>query len=180
MSIANKITWIRMLLILPIVSLISLEQIETNFIAMLLFILAGLTDYLDGYIARKTNTESNLGALLDLLADKLLVCIVLIWIITINNTFFYIIPAILMVTRELIITSIRQFVVESEGKNSIKVSLAGKSKTVLQFIAISLIIVSPGLSLWFYNFSLLFLWLATFVSFLSLFSYINAWKKLIN
>ena len=49
--------------------------------ALVLFVLAASTDYLDGYVARKTNSESSLGALLDLLADKLLVCILLVWII---------------------------------------------------------------------------------------------------
>ena len=83
---------------------------------MALFLLAGFTDYLDGYIARKTNTESGLGALLDLVADKLLVCIVLVWLIIINSTPIYVVPVLLIIFRELTISSIRQYIVEKEGK----------------------------------------------------------------
>ena len=52
-----------------------------NYLAFVLFVIAGLTDYLDGYIARKTNTETQLGALLDLIADKLLVSLVMVWLV---------------------------------------------------------------------------------------------------
>ena len=75
MTFANLITFSRIFLIIPVIYLTSLEKVEFNFLALICFLLAGLTDYLDGYVARKTNTQSPLGALLDLLADKLLVCL---------------------------------------------------------------------------------------------------------
>ena len=90
MTFASLITCSRVFLIIPVIYLTSLEQIEFNFLALLCFLLAGLTDYLDGYVARKTNTESSLGALLDLLADKLLVCLTLVWLVTLNNTLIFI------------------------------------------------------------------------------------------
>ena len=79
MTLASYITSLRILLIFPIIYIVSLETKNLNWIALVLFIFAGITDYLDGYIARKTKMESSLGALLDLLADKLLVCLVLMW-----------------------------------------------------------------------------------------------------
>ena len=74
MTFASLITCSRVFLIIPVIYLTSLEQIEFNILALICFLLAGLTDYLDGYVARQTDTESAFGALLDLLADKLLVC----------------------------------------------------------------------------------------------------------
>ena len=69
-------------LILPVLFFISEESGLNNWLALFLFVLAGVTDNLDGYIARKTGTESSLGALLDLLADKLLVIITTAYLIS--------------------------------------------------------------------------------------------------
>ena len=81
MTFASYISVIRIILIIPIIILTNLQESYLNFLALFLFIFAALTDFLDGYIARKTKTESNIGALLDLLADKILVSLSLIWLI---------------------------------------------------------------------------------------------------
>ena len=88
MTLASYITIFRILLIFPIIYLTYLGSSLFNFIALLLFVIAGLTDYLDGYVARNTNSETSLGALLDLLADKLLVCVILIWLIFLNTNYY--------------------------------------------------------------------------------------------
>ena len=72
---ANYLTISRIFLILPILFLASSESSSINWIALILFVFAGITDHLDGYIARKTKTTSSTGALLDLVADKLFICI---------------------------------------------------------------------------------------------------------
>ena len=82
---ANCITILRILLILPILTLISPDQSFNNWAALVIFVIASVSDHLDGYVARKTQTASNLGALLDLLADKLLICIVLSYVISITG-----------------------------------------------------------------------------------------------
>ena len=79
---ANLITISRIILIVPILLLVSEEKSLSNWFALLLFILAGITDNLDGYIARKTGTQSSMGALLDLMADKLLVVITTSYLIS--------------------------------------------------------------------------------------------------
>ena len=76
MSFASYITLLRILLIIPVLYFIAVSE---EYLALILFVVAGLTDYLDGFIARKTKTETSLGAFFDLLADKLLVCLVLVW-----------------------------------------------------------------------------------------------------
>ena len=180
MTFANLITFSRIILILPVIYLTSFEKIEYNFLALVCFLFAGITDYLDGYIARKTNTQSPLGALLDLLADKLLVCLTLVWLITLNNNLVFVIPVLLIILRELSISSIRQFIVESDGVNHLEVSFIGKSKTTFQFIAISLIIIAPGMGSYLSIFSLVFLWIASLISMLSLYKYLVAWNKYFN
>ena len=177
MTLANSITLLRIFIILPVIYLTSLENLENNLLALFLFIIAGLTDYLDGYVARKTNTESNLGALLDLLADKLLVCIILVWLITLNNNLAFTIPALIILSRELVISSIRQFIVEKTGGNNLKVSLVAKSKTTIQFIAISFLIISPSLGNFIYYIGLSLLWIAACISLFSLYDYLQSWKE---
>ena len=174
MTTASYITLLRVLLIIPIIYLISTSKVYS---ALFLFILAGLTDYLDGYIARKTGKTSSLGALLDLLADKLLVCIVLIWCVFLSKAILLIIPTIIIISRELIISSIRQFLVEKTGENIIKVTYVAKTKTTIQMIAISFLILSPEMDLWFYKTSIILIWLAALVSVYTLYNYFNSYQN---
>ena len=88
---ANYITASRILLIFPVLYLIADQNDNRNWIALALFITAGLTDHLDGYVARKTKTESALGDLLDLIANRLLICIpfnALFNLLALRNLFF--------------------------------------------------------------------------------------------
>ena len=174
MTSASYITLLRILLIIPIIYLISSSKV---YFALFLFILAGLTDYLDGYLARKTGKTSSLGALLDLLADKLLVCIVLIWCVFLSKAILLIIPTIIIISRELIISSIRQFLVEKTGENVIKVTYVAKTKTTIQMIAISFLILSPEMDLWFYKTSIILIWLAALISVYTLYNYFKSYRN---
>ena len=180
MTFANLITFSRIFLIIPVIYFTSLEKVEFNFLALICFLIAGLTDYLDGYVARKTNTESSLGALLDLLADKLLVCLTLVWLVMLNNSLIFVIPVLIIILRELSISSIRQHIVEVSGVNNLEVSYVGKSKTTVQFIAISLVIIAPGMGLYLSILSIIFLWLASLISVISLYKYLVTWNKFFN
>tara|TARA_Y100000766_G_scaffold258590_1_gene246918 strand:+ start:634 stop:1164 length:531 start_codon:yes stop_codon:yes gene_type:complete len=174
MTTASYITLLRILLIIPIIYFISSSKV---YFALFLFILAGLTDYLDGYLARKTGKTSSLGALLDLLADKLLVCIVLIWCAFLSKAILLIIPTIIIISRELIISSIRQFLVEKTGENVIKVTYVAKTKTTIQMIAISFLILSPEMDLWFYKTSIILIWLAALISVYTLYNYFKSYRN---
>ena len=174
MTTASYITFLRILLIIPIIYFISSSKV---YFALFLFILAGLTDYLDGYLARKTGKTSSLGALLDLLADKLLVCIVLIWCVFLSKAILLIIPTIIIISRELIISSIRQFLVEKTGENIIKVTYVAKTKTTIQMIAISFLILSPEMDLWFYKTSIILIWLAALISVYTLYNYFKSYRN---
>ena len=176
MTVASYISFLRILLIIPIIILSSYQTILTNFVSLFLFLIAGFTDYLDGYIARKTNTETNFGALLDLLADKLLVCIVLIWFLFLYKNSYLLFPVILIVSRELSISSVRLMIVEKEGMPLPRVSFLGKFKTAFQIVSISFLFISTSFNFAFYSFSIVCLWIVAGVSFYSFVDYLNKWK----
>jgi CDP-diacylglycerol--glycerol-3-phosphate 3-phosphatidyltransferase len=173
MSLASYITLLRIILIIPILYFIGASK---EYLALILFIIAGLTDYLDGLIARKTNTETSLGAFFDLLADKLLVCLVLVWCAFISASITIIVPALVIISRELIISSMRQFLVEKIGKNPIKVTYIAKSKTTIQIIAISFLILSPEMGEFFSNITVLIIWMAASISVFTLYNYLKSYR----
>lgn len=129
---ANYITISRMVLIFPVLILATAEPGLNNWIALILFVIAGITDHLDGYIARKTGSTSELGALLDLIADKLLIIVTLFYFISYESNLFLIVPSIIIIIREIAISSFRQFLAEKGGKNPIKVTFIAKSKTTIK------------------------------------------------
>jgi len=147
-----------------------------NYLAFVLFIVAGLTDYLDGYIARKTDTETQFGALLDLIADKLLVSLVIMWVVFLTADPLIAIPALIIVSRELIISMLRQYVIEKKVKKDLSVSFIGKSKTTIQLIAISMLILSKEvIDIWLL--AMIAIWFAALFSLYSLFTYVSDWFK---
>jgi CDP-diacylglycerol--glycerol-3-phosphate 3-phosphatidyltransferase len=173
MSLASYVTLLRIILIIPI---LYFTEASKEYLAVILFIIAGLTDYIDGFIARKTNTETSLGAFFDLLADKLLVCLVLVWCAFISASIIIIVPALVIISRELIISSMRQFLVEKIGKNPIKVTYIAKSKTTIQIIAISFLILSPEMGVFFNKVTVLILWIAASISVYSLYNYLKSYR----
>ena len=179
MNFANFLTISRVILILPVLFFISEDSGLNNWLALFLFVLAGVTDNLDGYIARKTGTESSLGALLDLLADKLLVIITTAYLISYQTHENLLIPAIIIIFREIIISSLRQFLAEHSGGNPIKVSFIAKTKTTFQITALSFLIISPNFGQNFYFFTIILFWLAAIISLYSLYDYFKTYKKII-
>ena len=179
MYIANYLTLTRIMLIFPILYLATFQDSTSNWIALGLFVFAGITDHLDGFIARKTGTSSPLGGLLDLIADKLLICIPLVYLLSFSNNQDLIIPSLLIISRELIISSFRQHLAESLGHNPVHVSFIAKSKTTFQITAISFLIISPNFGVHFYSITIILFWLAAYLSLHSFFGYVKAYKNFI-
>ena len=176
---ANYITILRILLIVPILLLASPDSDPINWIALVIFIIAGITDHLDGYIARKTLSTSNLGALLDLVADKLLIILTLLYFISHASNILLIVPSIIIVSREIAISSLRQLLTEKQGSNPVKVTLIAKSKTTLQIFAISFLIISPNFGPTFFYLTITLFWLAAYVSAHSFYLYIKTYRNLL-
>ena len=176
---ANYITILRMALIFPVLILATDEPSLNNWVALMLFVIAGITDHLDGYVARKTGSTSELGALLDLLADKLLIIVTLFYFVSYESNLLLIVPSILIIIREVVISSFRQFLAEKEGKNLVKVTFIAKSKTTLQIFALSFLIISPNFGQSFFLLTVCLFWLAAYVSLYSLYGYLKTYRNLI-
>lgn len=133
MNLANKLTMIRIFLVPLFLIFIGVENIPYGtFIATFIFIVASLTDQLDGYIARSRNQVTNFGKFMDPLADKLLVTAALISLVEVQ-----VIPAwaaVVIIAREFAVSGLRT-IAASEGK-VIAASMWGKVKTVTQIVAI--------------------------------------------
>lgn len=179
MNIANNLTILRILLIIPVIILASPYPSSYNWIALILFVIAGITDHLDGYIARKMNSTSDLGALLDLVADKLLIIIVLFYFISYLSNLFLIIPSIIIIFREVVISSFRQLLAEKNGLNPVKVTFIAKSKTTVQIFALSFLIISPNFGSTFFILTIMLFWLAAYISLHSLYDYIKNYRNLL-
>ncbi len=176
---ANLITISRIVLILPVLLLVSEEKNLSNWFALILFVLAGITDHLDGYIARKTETESPMGALLDLMADKLLVVIIISYLVSFTTNMYLVIPSMIIIFRELVISAFRQFLTERKGSNPIQVTFIAKSKTTFQIIALSFLIISPNFGDNFYVLTIILFYLAAITSIYSLYGYLKNYKNYI-
>ena len=179
MNIANYITISRIILILPVVLLMTDSEDLKNWLSLILFIIAGITDHLDGFIARKTNTTSSLGALLDLTADKLLIIIPLVYLLSTSSLPSLIVPSLIIILREILITSFRQYLSEKIGRNPLQVSLIAEAKTTVQIIALSFLIISPNFGEVFFVITIILFWLAAYVSLHSFVTYLLSYRKLI-
>jgi len=150
-----------------------------NWIALVLFVFAGITDHLDGYIARKTGSTSSLGALLDLVADKLLIIISISYFVSHASSILLIIPSLIIIIREIVISSLRQILAEKKGENPIKVTIIAKGKTTLQIFALSFLIISPNFGQPFLFLTIFLFWLAAYASLYSLYGYLKSYGDFI-
>lgn len=114
-------------------------------VCTLIFLLACLTDWLDGYLARKMHMETAFGAFLDPVADKLMVAIVLVLIVQVEASPYLAIPAAVIIGREITIASLREWMAEIGQRAKVKVSQLGKWKTTVQMTAVSLLLYRDDL-----------------------------------
>ncbi|ACL32447.1 CDP-diacylglycerol--glycerol-3-phosphate 3-phosphatidyltransferase [Glaesserella parasuis] len=105
-------------------------------ITTLIFFIASITDWFDGYLARKWNQTTRLGAFLDPVADKVLIAIALVSVVEYYHTWWITIPAGIMIAREIIISALREWMAELGERASVAVSIWGKVKTTAQMLAL--------------------------------------------
>ena len=136
------LTWLRIVLIPRLIGIYYVPESwaslqERNLIATLVFVVAGLTDWLDGYLARALNQTSAFGAFLDPVADKLMVATALIMLVQLDRTNAVI--AAVIIGREITISALREWMAKIGASKSVAVSMIGKIKTTAQMAAIPLL-----------------------------------------
>ena len=189
MTLPNIITLSRIGLIPVFVGLFYLQPnylegeplawINNSLVAI--FVLISSTDFLDGLLARKLNQISDLGAFLDPVADKLMVCAALILLTDYYHTWFITIPSIIIISREILVSALREWMGEIGKRANISVSWIGKSKTFMQMISILFLLYQQSLFILsnkdIYTIGLVLLFSATILTLWSGFNYLIAGLK---
>src|SRR5581483_10941282 len=139
-NIPNTLTWLRIAAIPLIVLLFYMPYPWADPAAGLLFAAAGITDSLDGYLARRLGQTSRLGAFLDPVADKLIVAVALVLLVSKDQRALIVLTAAVIIGREITISALREWMAEIGQRRKVAVSQLGKYKTILQIVGLSMML----------------------------------------
>lgn len=180
-NIPNLLTLFRLFLIPVFVWCFYSGLDNARFWAAFVFWLAAITDALDGYLARKLQQSTPFGAFLDPVADKVIVATALVLIAVDSLSLWVTVPAVIMISREIVISALREWMAELGKRANVAVSGMGKLKTVAQMLALIGLIWRPEhwLVSWFTPAGLALLYIATLLTVWSMYSYLRAaWRDL--
>lgn len=145
MNIPNALTLFRIALIPVFVLLFYLPFKWSHLATAGVFVLASVTDWLDGYLARRLDQSTVFGAFLDPVADKLMVAIAIVLLVSRFDTAWFTVPALVVIGREILVSALREWMAEIGKRTSVAVSWLGKIKTFVQMVAIILLLaVDPA------------------------------------
>lgn len=184
MNIPNTLTSFRILLIPVLVVVFYWPSKWSYLLGTAIFGIAALTDLFDGYLARKLDQSTPLGAFLDPVADKLMVAVALGLLIERFDGWYFTLPALVIIGREIVISALREWMAELGKRASVAVSNIGKIKTTMQMIAILLfLLIEIGNPHWFYTMltglAYISLYIAAFLTLWSMLIYLKAaWPDL--
>ena len=178
--VPNTLTWLRILMIPAILALFYMPYWWADPAACAAFALAGITDSLDGYYARKLGQTSRLGAFLDPVADKLIVAAALVLIVSKDPRWFVVIVAVVIIGREIAVSALREWMAEIGASGRIKVSLLAKYKTIMQIVGLSMLLYRQNIfGIPTYEFGLLLTAVAAVLTLWSMVQYLRlAWPEL--
>ena len=179
-NLPNTLTWLRIAAIPLIVLLFYMPYHWSDPAAGLLFAAAGVTDTLDGYFARRLGQTSRLGAFLDPVADKLIVAVALVLLITKDTRALIVLTAVVIISREITISALREWMAEIGQRRKVAVSQLGKAKTVLQVVGLSMMLYrAPILGIPIYRVGVALTELAAAATLVSMVAYLRAaWPEL--
>lgn len=142
-NIPNLLTLLRVLLI-PVFILLFYLPFEWSYLAAsAVFAVASLTDWLDGYLARRWEQSTPFGAFLDPVADKLMVAVALVMLVEEHASFWLTLPAVIIIGREIVVSALREWMAELGARAQVAVSNLGKWKTTAQMVALVILIANP-------------------------------------
>ena len=144
LSLPNLLTSLRIVLIPVLVLCFYLLPLDLRYIASaVIFSIASLTDWLDGYLARRMGQMTPFGAFLDPVADKLLVAVALILLVEAHASALLAIPALVIVGREIVVSALREWMSTHSDRSGVRVSMVAKVKTGFQMTAI-IVLLAQG------------------------------------
>ncbi len=175
LTLPTQLTLLRVVAIPVLVLFYYLKIPDNTIIAALIFIAAAITDWLDGYLARRFNQTSAFGAFLDPVADKLIVATALVVLVQQDPRVIVLIPAAIIIGREITISALREWMAELGQSAQVKVQTLGKWKTAFQMTAISLMLWRvPTFGLPVYEVGYALLLIASVLTVWSMFLYLRA------
>lgn len=183
-NIPIVLTWLRIAMIPVLVLVFYLPTLWGPPLACLVFVLASVTDWLDGYLARRLNQTSRFGAFLDPVADKLIVVVALVLIVQRDAREITAIAAAIIIGREITISALREWMADLGARQAMAVSGIAKIKTILQMVAIGFLLYRHD-ALWWpvwgigvYDTGLILLTLAAALTLWSMVIYLYAaWRE---
>jgi len=145
LTVPTLLTWARIVAIPLIVGVyyLPLDAASRNLIATVLFVLFAVTDWLDGWLARKLNQTSAFGAFLDPVADKFLICAALVVLLQLDRVNALV--ALVIIGREIAISALREWMAQIGASRSVAVHMLGKLKTTAQMVAIPFLLFDGAL-----------------------------------
>jgi len=179
-SIPNLLTGLRILLIPVLVVVFYLPWKWSYLLAAAIFAIAGITDWLDGYLARRWGQITPFGAFLDPVADKLIVAVALVLLVALHANAVLAVPAMVIVGREIAVSALREWMAKYSERRGVAVSFLGKVKTTFQIIAILVLLATgPNLDSFFVTLGYILLYAAAALTLWSMYLYLRlAWPDL--
>jgi CDP-diacylglycerol--glycerol-3-phosphate 3-phosphatidyltransferase len=179
-NVPNTLTWLRIAAIPLIVLLFYMPYHWADPAAGLLFAAAGITDSLDGYFARRLGQTSRLGAFLDPVADKLIVAVALVLLVSRDTRALIVLTAVVIIGREITISALREWMAEIGQRRKVAVSQLGKVKTTLQIVGLSMMLYrQPLADIPTYATGVMFIEIAAAATLVSMVTYLRAaWPEL--
>ncbi|MGH8268951.1 MAG: CDP-diacylglycerol--glycerol-3-phosphate 3-phosphatidyltransferase [Steroidobacteraceae bacterium] len=179
-NLPNTLTWLRIAAIPLIILLFFMPYPWSDPAAGLLFAAAGITDSLDGYFARRLGQTSRLGAFLDPVADKLIVAVALVLLVSKDTRALIVLTAVVIIGREITISALREWMAEIGQRRKVAVSQLGKIKTILQMVGLSMMLYRvPILTIPIYRMGVVLTELAAAATLISMATYLRAaWPEL--
>lgn len=180
-NIPNILTLVRIALIPVFVAIFYLPVPWARPVCAAVFGIAALTDLVDGWLARRWNQTSPLGAFLDPVADKLMVAVALVLLVQAHPEIVLALPAAVIIGREITVSALREWMAEIGARAKVAVSIWGKIKTTAQMIAIALLILGgPVFGIPIDGLALVLLYVAALLTLWSMIEYMRAaWPSLV-
>jgi CDP-diacylglycerol---glycerol-3-phosphate 3-phosphatidyltransferase len=175
LNIPNLLTLLRILLLPVFVIVFYLPFHGQYLVCAVIFALAALTDWVDGYLARKLKQTTAFGAFIDPVADKLMVAVALVLIVSVYADPWLTIPAVIIICREIVVSALREWMAELSLRSHVAVSHIAKYKTAMQMIALLCLLIAKTLPApWITLTAYFLLYVAAFLTLYTMMMYLRA------